>query len=75
MAAEDQRSSPERWPGCTFSLAIGSGRRCLQISPMLLYDGATATGITPIFAIATIFKSGTFGFRAGHASNLTAFWP
>jgi len=42
---------------------------------MLLYDGATATGITPIFAIATIFKSGTFGFRAGHASNLTAFWP
>lgn len=23
----------------------------------------------PIFAIATIYSSGTFGFRAGHASN------
>lgn len=30
---------------------------------------ATAAGIIPIFAIATIFSSGTFGFRAGHASN------
>jgi len=30
---------------------------------------ATAAGIVPIFAIATIYSSGTFGFRAGHASN------
>jgi hypothetical protein len=30
---------------------------------------ATAAGIIPIFAIATIFSSGTFGFRAGHAGN------
>jgi hypothetical protein len=30
---------------------------------------ATAAGIVPIFAIATIYSSGTFGFRTGHASN------
>jgi hypothetical protein len=30
---------------------------------------ATAGAVVPIFAIATIFSSGTFGFRAGHASN------
>jgi dUTPase len=30
---------------------------------------ATAAGVVPIFAIATIYSSGTFGFRAGHASN------
>jgi hypothetical protein len=30
---------------------------------------ATAAGIVPIFAIATIYSSGTFGFRAGHANS------
>lgn len=30
---------------------------------------ATAAGIVPIFAIATIYSSGTFGFRTGHASS------
>jgi hypothetical protein len=30
---------------------------------------ATAAGVIPIFAIATVFSSGTFGFRSAHARN------
>jgi len=44
-----------------------SDRRVLHIPYVAFY--AAAASIVPIFAIATIYSSGTFGFRAGHASN------